>query len=80
MPVKRSDRAKPSKTDSSGRIYQEGRMWYFATREQTVEGPYRSAAAAEAHLDDYLMMVCAGLVPPGGTELAEREAVQTEIE
>ena len=80
MSTTRRERRQTGAATGCSRIYRQGRTWYFDTREQTVEGPYRSAAEAEAHLDDYLMMVCSGFVPPGGTELAEREAVQPEIE
>ena len=72
MPPKGRNRAKLSTNNRGSRIYKEGRMWYFSTREQTVEGPYHTAAEAQAYLDDYLMMVTSGLVPPGGSDLVER--------
>jgi len=80
MATKKRNRAPVSATSSSSRIYKEGRVWYFATREKTVEGPYPTAAEADAHLDDYLMMVCSGLVPPGCLDLAERQDIPYPIE
>ena len=80
MAIKNRNREQISALSSSNRIYKEGRAWYFATREKTVEGPYPTAAEAEAHLDDYLMMVCSGLIPPGCSDLAERQSIQYPIE
>ena len=72
MPTKNSALPGLSAKNRPSRIYTEGRMWYFSTREQTVEGPFYTAVQAEEHLDDYLLMVCSGSVPPGVLDLIER--------
>ncbi len=38
----------------SDRFFNEGPNWYFATRENTVEGPFSSRAEAETGLMMYL--------------------------
>ena len=38
----------------SNRFFNEGNQWYFATRENTIEGPYSSHEEAESGLLMYL--------------------------
>ena len=57
---------------AESRVYKEEGMWYFTTRELTVEGPFQTAAQAKSHLDDYVMLMCSGLIPSYGSDVRER--------
>lgn len=41
----------------SDRMFQEGRNWFFQTREGTVEGPYGDRMEAARRLDAYVMVM-----------------------
>ena len=72
MPSKKRPRRGSSAGSGTGRVYKEEGTWYFTTREQTVEGPFQSAAEAESHLGDYVMMMCSGLTPSDGSDVIDR--------
>lgn len=72
MPSKNRPRRGSSAGNGTGRVYKEEGTWYFTTREQTVEGPFQSAAQAESHLKDYVMMMCSGLSPLDGSDVMAR--------
>lgn len=72
MPSKRRKPTRSEEQTEPGRIFKVGHDWYFATREKTEEGPFRSRRAAEKALNDYVMMAHSNLVPPGVAELDER--------
>jgi len=80
MPAKSRIRPRLSAKNGPSRIYKVGHMWYFSTRERTEEGPFSTTAEAESCLDDYVMMMCLGLIPPDGSDLIERYAIQSQIE
>ena len=45
----------------SDRYFQSNGQWHFATREQTIEGPYPTRAKAEAGLARYVELICCRL-------------------
>jgi hypothetical protein len=46
-----------------GRIYQQGSMWYFHTRELMEQGPFHSLYEAESSLEDYVITMSSGYIP-----------------
>lgn len=60
MPVRAGD-FKQKHFFRSDRCFQINSQWHFATREQTIEGPYPTRAKAEAGVSRYLEMICCRL-------------------
>ena len=80
MPAKSRIRPRLSAKNGLSCIYKVGHMWYFSTRERTEEGTFSTTAEAESCLDDYVMMMCLGLIPLDCSDQIERYAIQSQIE
>lgn len=49
---------------SGSRIFEVNRLWYFNTREGTVEGPFADRFSAENVLDSYVKVMRSNFAPP----------------
>lgn len=62
MTEKRSEDAIPYNKYRTNRFCKEGGLWYFLTREGTMEGPFDFKLAAENRLEVYIKVVTSGLI------------------
>ena len=49
------------------RMVEEGGMWFFLTREGTVEGPFTCRTDAQDHLERYIRMANFDMLLEGST-------------
>ncbi len=56
------------------RIFVDGGLWYFDTREGTTEGPYIDEVQAKLALDTYVKLMSSRFVPSMELSLVEKEA------
>lgn len=56
------------------RIFVENGLWYFATREGTIEGPYIDEVQAKLALDMYVKLMSSRFVPSTELSLVEKDA------
>jgi len=56
---------------STSRIFQDGGLWYFYTREGTVEGPYGEKRQAERMLESYIQTMTSRFAPPSDMRLVD---------
>jgi Domain of unknown function (DUF6316) len=56
---------------SGSRVFVNGGLWYFHTREGTVEGPYADKYSAEKILESYIQVMRSNFVPTGEFSLVE---------
>ena len=61
--AKRKDDPRTRTVYRSDRFVEEGRNWFFYTREGTLEGPFDDRIAAEIHLHKYIKVMNSGLLP-----------------
>ena len=55
------------------RMFQDGGLWYFHTREGTIEGPYYDKEQAEKMLAAYIRTMSSAFAPPIGLALVKDE-------
>jgi hypothetical protein len=64
---------------STSRIFQDGGLWYFYTREGTVEGPYGAKRQAERMLESYIQTMTSRFAPPPDLRLVDEPQRQRKI-
>jgi hypothetical protein len=62
MSAKRRDDTRVPNVFRTDRMVQEGGMWFFYTREGTLEGPFDGHLQATIQLDNYIKVVNSGLL------------------
>jgi hypothetical protein len=62
MSAKRRDDTRVPNVFRTDRMVQEGGMWFFYTREGTLEGPFDGQLEATIQLDKYIKVVNSGLL------------------
>ena len=56
------------------RIFVDRGLWYFDTRERTIEGPYMDEVEAKLALDTYVKLMSSRFVPSVELGLIEKDA------
>lgn len=64
---------------SASRIFQDGGLWFFYTREGTVEGPFGDRRQAEKMLESYVQTMSSRFAPPIDLKLVDDEAFRKSI-
>lgn len=59
---------------AGSRLLESGGLWYFQTREGTVEGPYADKKSAERFLESYVQVMGSKFVPDMEFSLMEDAA------
>jgi len=59
---------------SPSRFFQEGGLWFFYTREGTVEGPFGDKRQAEKMLESYIQTMTSRFAPPAELKLVDDDA------
>ncbi len=62
MSAKRRDDTRVPNVFRTDRMVQEGGLWFFYTREGTLEGPFDGHLEATIQLDKYIKVINSGLL------------------
>ena len=62
MTEKRKSDSEPYSKFRTSRFSKENRVWYYLTREGTIEGPFERKMDAENRLEDYIKIMISGLL------------------
>jgi hypothetical protein len=54
-------------------------MWFFYTREGTLEGPFEGELEANLQLDKYIRVMTSGLLPEQGLDVPTASDTQSPV-
>ena len=71
MTDKRKDDSEERTWFRTKRLFQEQGLWYFHTREGTLEGPFASKEQAESRVEFYIKTMSSRFAPPPDLKLMD---------
>lgn len=71
--------ARKSWLRSGSRVFETGGLWYFHTREGSIEGPFTDRFAAQSGLEDYTKIMGSSFAPSSSFTLQEKEDEQPRV-